>query len=195
MTAQSVGRMALAILLLPILAGAQERRPLEAVGGSPLDVDLWLHRIGADGSSQPVPADHRFADGDLVAIELKATRGGYVSLAVEDPQEKDGLRQIWPAAGGHPAAAGQPVRLLPQGEKPLQLKGKSPTALVVVVSPRPPAGKPRREWLRQIDLRDVGVADRVPAGPKPFLFTGKVQDDKPVKMKIELHHGKAAGRG
>lgn len=196
MTAQSVGRMALAIVLLPIFAGAQERRPLEAVAGSPLDVELRLHRIGADGSSQPVPADHRFADGDLFAIELNATRGGYVSLAVEDPKGKDGLRQIWPAGGGgHPVSAGLPLRLPAQNEKPLQLKGESPTALVVVFSPRPPAAEPRRKWLRQIDLRDVGVADKVPSGPKPFLFTGKVRDDEPVKMRIELHHDKAAGRG
>lgn len=195
MTAQSVCRMAIAIVLLPILAGAQEGRPFEAVEGSPLKVELRLHRIGADGSSQPVPADHRFADGDFFAIELKASRGGYVSLAVEDAKGEDGLRQLWPASGGHPVSAGQPVRLPSQAESPLQLKGKSPTELVVVFSPLPPAGKPQRKWLRQIDLRDVGVADKAPAGPKPFHFTGKVRDDERVKMRIELHHGKAAGRG
>ena len=180
--------MALAIALLPLLAGAQE--------GLPLTVELRLQRIGTDGSSQPVPADYRFADGDLFAIELRASRGGYVRLAVEDPAGKNGLRQLWPGGdGGHPVSADWPDRLPELGERPFQLKGKGPTTLVIVFSPLPPAGEAGHTWLRQIDLRmiDIPKGALPPAGPKPIRFEGRVQDGGSVKMKISLNHG--SGRG
>jgi hypothetical protein len=187
--------MALAIVLLPLLAGAQEPRSFETAEGLPLTVELRLQRIGADGSSQPVSADYRFADGDLFAIELKASRGGYVRLAVEDLDGENGLRQLWPARGaGHPVQAGRPDRLPEAGEKPFLLTGEGPTSIVVVFSTRPPSSEGGRTWLRQIDLRgEVGVSEEPPAGPKPIHFEGRVLEGGSVKMKISLNHG--GGRG
>ncbi len=182
-------------LLLTAAAGAQDARPFERTGGTPLEVEITVLQIEGDGAVRPVAPEHRFAGGDLVAFELAASRGGYAHLAVADGDAEQGLRVLWPAAtvgdpgSGHPLAADKPARLPPAEMPPLRLTGDGPTELIVLFSPRPPDEAPKRKWLKQIDLREIELAEAPVAGPRRLRYSGLVAAGETVKMRLVLSHG------
>lgn len=184
---------ALPVLLLAAVAGwGAQARPLPVPERLPLRLEVTVLRL--DNTTKalvPVRADAQFKTGDVVAFDVKASRGGYLALLSSGTV---GPPWLWPQqAAGEPTPSQATVRVPASGW--IRLTAPSPTKLSLVFSPRPldgsappgsPAEKPR--WLKQIILREAKLEPgEAPAGPA-LLFEGALGEAEKAVVELELRH-------
>jgi hypothetical protein len=175
-------------LLAAVVTGEAQPRPLAVPERLPLRLEVTALRLdNATQAMVPVRADAPFKTGDVVAFDVKASRGGYLALLSSGTAGR-----LWPPeAAGHPMPSQAKVRVPASGR--LRLSAPSPTKLSLVFSPRPldgsappgsPAEKPR--WLKQIILREVTL-EPGEAGPA-LIFDGSLSEAEKAVIELELRH-------
>lgn len=184
------GFLLVSLLLLGARAGGGvEARPLSVPERLPLRLEVKVLRLdGATKELVPARIDSPFKTGDVVAFEVKASRGGYLALL-----SSGAAGQLWPReTAGHPMPSQATVRVPATGL--IRLSAPSPTKLSVVFSPRPLDGSPppgssgeRTRWLKQIILREARLEEGEPAG-LAVLFEGSMSETEKAVVELELRH-------
>lgn len=181
----------LPFLLLAAVSGwGAESRPLSVPERLPVRLEVTVLRLDqATKALVPVSIDAPFKTGDVVAFDVKASRGGY--LALRSPGTAG---QLWPPqAAGHPMPSQATIRVPASGL--IRLSAPSPTKLSLVFSPRPldgsaPPGSSteKTRWLKQIILREAKlVSGETPAGPA-LIFEGALSEAEKSVIELELRH-------
>jgi hypothetical protein len=178
---------ALPFFLLAAASGwGAESRPLAVPERLPLHLEVTVLRLDpATKALVPVPAEAPLENGDAVAFDVEASRGGYLALLSAGT-----TRQLWPPqATGHPLPAQATVRVPASGL--IRLSPPSPTKLSLVFSPRPldgsaPPGSTseKPKWLKQIILREATLE---PDG-QALVFEGHLGEAEKAVVELELRH-------
>jgi hypothetical protein len=140
--------------------------------------------------STPVRADSSFKNGDVVAFDVKASRGGYLALVADGTE---GPPWLWPTqAAGQPTPAQSVVRIPESGQ--IRLTGASPTKLSLAFSPSPldgsSPGRPaeKRRWLQQIVLREAKLEPGGAPANSALIFEGALGEAEKAVVELELRH-------
>ena len=171
------------LLFAAVAGGGAQTRPLPVPERPQLRLEVTVLRLdNATKAMVPIRADASFKTGDLVAFEVKASRGGYLALLASGTPE----HRLWPQqATGEPTPSQATVRVPASGL--IRLASPSPTKLSLLFSPRPLDGSSPR-WLKQIILREAKLeTGDVPAGPA-LIYEGSLGDAEKAVIELELKH-------